>query len=219
MKNLLAAMMLIIATSATAQFQGISIGADGGILFSQFAESRTGNAGYSTALRIEIPFGGFAISTGIEKTNFGKQYNYTDLRTGGEDDPSYPILDVTRFDYSYVSIPLRVKYQYQNFYAQAGVKWDRFQSMDPVSEGILHEPAYLDKPNRDIAEVRSNNLTTEFSLGFQASHPRHKNVSIYFEPTVQYITKSIYENVELDNDQLAFGMRLGAKYTFTPKGK
>ena len=217
MKNLLALLMLVVATSATAQFKGISIGADGGILFSQFAESRSGNAGYSSAFRLEIPVGNFAFSTGIEKTNFGKQYNYTDLRTGGEDDPSYPVLDVTRFDYTYVSIPLRVKYQWRMVYAQVGVKYDMFQKMDLVSEGILHETAYLNKPTRDIDEVQSNNVTTEFSLGIQANHPRHRNLGIYFEPTVTYLTQPIYENVELDNDQLAFGLKLGVKYTLLGK--
>jgi len=213
MKNVIALLLVVVATSATAQFKGVSIGVDGGILFSQFAESRTGNSGHSAALRLEIPIGNFAISTGIEKTNFGKQYNYTDLRTGGEDDPSYPILDVTRFNYSYVSIPVRLKYQWRMLYAQAGVKFDKFQKMDLVSEGILNDPAYMNKPSRDINAVRKNNLTTEFAIGIQAIHPRHKNLALYFEPTVTQLTKSIFENAELQNNQLSFGLKLGAKYT------
>jgi len=132
---------------------------------------------------------------------------------GGEDDPSYPVLDVTRFDYTYVSIPVRLKYQWRMVYAQAGVKFDRFQKMDLVSEGILNDPAYMDKPVRDINDIRENNLTTEFAIGIQANHPRHKNLALYFEPTVTYLTKPIFENAELGSEQMAFGLKLGAKYT------
>jgi len=213
MKNLLTILFVAISTVAFTQLNSLSVSVDGGVLFSEYAQSRSGNSGYSTGIRLEVPIGNFAISTGFESTNFGKQYNYTDMRSGSEEDPAFPLLDVTRFDYTYISIPLRVKYSYRMLYAQVGVRADMFKKGNVVNEGIMYDPAYLDKPSMDIEDIRKNNVSTEFALGFTYS-PKHSNFGLYFEPTVTYQTKSIYNNTELKNNQISYGLRLGAKYTF-----
>lgn len=213
MKNLLAILFLALSTTTFAQLNSLSVSVDGGILFSEYAQSRSGNSGYTSAFRLEVPIGNFAISTGFESTNFGKQYNYTDMRAGTAEDPSYPVLDVTRFDYTYVSIPLRVKYNYRMLYAQVGVRADMFRKGNIVNEGTMFDPAYLEKPSMDVDDIRKNNVSTEFALGFNYA-PKHSNFGLYFEPTVTYMTKSIYENTELSNNQISYGLKVGAKYTF-----
>lgn len=218
MKNLMTFLFLSASIFATAQINSFSVGIDGGILFSDYAQSRSGNPGTSTAFRLEIPIGDFAISSGIEMTNYGKQYNYSDMRNGTADDPTFPVLDVTRFDYTYVSIPLRVKYTWRMLYAQVGVKAERFKKGDVVNEGTMYDPYYLGKPKLDIEDIRENNVSTEFALGFNYT-PKRSNFGLYFEPTITYMTKSIYENSELSNNQLSYGLKVGAKYTFSNLGK
>lgn len=217
MKNLFALLLLLVSTSTFAQLNSFSIGVDGGILFSEYAQSRTGNPGVSQAFRLELPIGNFAISTGIEKTNFGKQYNYKDMRQGTADDPSYPVLDVTSFNYTYVSIPVRLKYNYRMLYAQVGVRAEMFKKGSITNEGTMYDPYYLEKPNMDVEDIRQNNISTEFALGFNYI-PKKGNWGLYFEPTVTYMTKSIYENAELANNQLSYGLKVGAKYTFRNLG-
>ena len=213
MKNLFAFLILALSTSTFAQLNSFSVSIDGGILFSEYAQSRTGNAGHSKAVRLEVPFGSFAISSGIEMTNYGKQYNYEDLRQGSPEDPEHTVLKVTRFDYTYVSVPLRVKYNWKMIYAQVGVKAEMFRKGKLIEEGIMTDPAYLTKPNAAITDVRKNNISTEFALGFNYA-PKHSSFGLYFEPTVTYMTKSIYKNLELGNRQVAYGLKVGAKYTF-----
>lgn len=213
MKNLLIITLLLISSSIFAQTNAISLSFDSGILFSEYAQSRSGNSGSTFGLRVEVPVGNFAISSGVEKSNYGKVYNYQDLRTGGEDDPAYPMLEVTRFDYTYLSIPVRVKYNWKMIYAQVGVKAEMFKKGNVFTEGILHDPIYENNPNRSIDDVRKNNITTEFALGFNYS-PKHSNLGLFFEPTVSYITKSIFANSELNQKQISYGLRVGAKYTF-----
>lgn len=213
MKNLLAILLVALSTTTFAQINSLSVSVDGGILFSEYAQSRSGNSGYSSAVRLEVPIGNFAISTGYESTNFGKQYNYTDLRTGTSEDPAHPVLDVTRFDYTYVSIPLRLKYTYRMLYAQVGVRAEMFKKGNIVNEGTMFDPAYLEKPSMDIDDIRKNNISTEFALGFNYT-PKHSNFGLYFEPTVSYMTKSIYKNTELSNNQISYGLKVGARYTF-----
>ena len=213
MKNLFVFLILALSTSTFAQFSSLSVSVDGGILFSAYAQSRTGNAGHSKAVRLEVPFGSFAISSGIEMTNYGKQYNYEDLRQGRIEDPAHPVLKVTRFDYTYVSIPVRVKYNWKMIYAQLGVKAEMFKKGNIVEEGMMTDPAYMNKPNTNIEDIRKNNISTEFALGFNYS-PKYSNFGLYFEPTVSYMTQSIYKNLKLDNRQISYGLKVGAKYTF-----
>ena len=218
MKNLLIITLLAITTTAFGQLNSFSVSADGGILFSEFAESRSGNAGTSVGFRFELPVGNFAISTGIEKTNFGRNYNFTEMPTVGSEDPGFPVIDVTRFDYTYLSVPLRIKYNYRMVYAQVGIKADVYQKIAVVNEGTMHDPYYLTKTNVDIEDIRKRNVSAEFALGFNYS-PKHSNFGLYFEPTVTYLTKSIFENTTLDNRQVAYGLKIGAKYTFKNLGE
>ncbi len=223
MKNLFVILLLSASFMASAQINSFSVSVDGSILFSEYAMSRSGNAGTTAGVRLELPFdlpvGQLAISTGLEMSNYGKQYNYTDMRTVGGEDPGFPVIDVTRFDYKYVAIPLRLKYTWRMVYAQVGVKAERFQKQDLVTEGTMSDPAYLDKAVLEIDDIREKNLSTEFALGFNVQMPNRPNFGIYFEPNVNYMTKSIYKNSTLANNQLSYGLRIGAKYTFNDLGK
>ena len=169
MKNLFVILMLSASFMATAQINSFSVSVDGSILFSEYAMSRSGNAGTTVGVRLELPFelpvGQLAISTGLEMSNYGKQYNYNDMRTVGGEDPGFPVIDVTRFDYKYVAIPVRLKYTWRMVYAQVGVKAERFQKQDLVAEGTMSDPAYLDKPLLEVDDIREKNVSTEFALG------------------------------------------------------
>jgi len=221
MKNIFVILLLFSSIFASAQINSFSVSVDGSILFSEYAMSRSGNAGTTTGVRfelpIDLPIGQIAISTGLEMSNYGKQYNYTDMRIVGVEDPGYPMIDVTRFDYKYVAIPVRLKYTWRMIYAQVGVKAERFQKQDLVLEGKITDPAYLDKPVLEIDDIREKNLSTEFALGFNVQMPNRPNFGIYFEPNVSYMTKSIFKNSTLANNQLSYGLKIGAKYTFTKK--
>ncbi|MFK7770766.1 MAG: hypothetical protein AB8F94_01455 [Saprospiraceae bacterium] len=223
MKNLFVILLLSASFFTTAQINSFSVSVDGSILFSEYAMSRSGNAGTTAGVRFELPIdlpvGQIAISSGLEMSNYGKQYNYNDMRTVGGEDPGFPVIDVTRFDYKYVAIPLRLKYTWRMVYAQVGVKAERFQKQDLVAEGTMSDPAYLEKPLLEIDDIRENNLSTEFALGFNVQMPNRPNVGIYFEPNVNYMTKSIFKNSTLENNQLSYGLRIGAKYTFNNLGK
>lgn len=223
MKNLFVILLLSASVMATAQINSFSVSVDGSILFSEYAMSRSGNAGTTAGVRFELPIdlpvGQIAISSGLEMSNYGKQYNYEDTRVIGGEDPGFPMIDVTRYEYKYLAIPLRLKYTWRMVYAQVGVKAERFQKQDLVKEGTMSDPAYLDKPMLDINDIRENNLSTEFALGFNVQMPNRPNFGIYFEPNVNYVTKSIFKNSTLDNKQISYGLRIGAKYTFTNLGK
>ena len=218
MKTLFVILMLSASFMATAQINSFSISVDGSILFSEYAMSRSGNAGTTAGVRLELPFelpvGQLAISTGLEMSNYGKQYNYNDMRTVGGEDPGFPVIDVTRFDYKYVAIPLRLKYTWRMVYAQVGVKAERFQKQDLVSEGTMSDPAYLNKPLLEVDDIREKNVSTEFALGVNVQMPNRPNFGIYFEPNVNYMTKSIFKNSTLENNQLSYGLKIGLKYNF-----
>lgn len=218
MKNLFVILLLSASFMATAQINSLSVSVDGSVLFSEYAMSRSGNAGTTAGVRLELPFdlpvGQLAISTGLEMSNYGKQYNYNDMRTVGGEDPGFPIIDVTRFDYKYIAIPVRLKYTWRMIYAQVGVKAERFQKQNLVVEGTMSDPAYLDKPLLEIDDIREKNISTEFAFGFNVQMPNHPNFGIYFEPNVSYMTKSIFKNSTLENNQLSYGLKIGAKYTF-----
>lgn len=223
MKNLFVILLLSASVMATAQINSFSVSVDGSILFSEYAMSRSGNAGTTAGVRFELPIdlpvGQIAISSGLEMSNYGKQYNYEDTRVIGGEDPGFPMIDVTRYEYKYLAIPLRLKYTWRMVYAQVGIKAERFQKQDLVKEGTMSDPAYLEKPMLDINDIRENNLSTEFALGFNVQMPNRPNFGIYFEPNVNYVTKSIFKNSTLDNRQISYGLRIGAKYTFTNLGK
>ena len=218
MKNLFVILLLLASVISNAQINSFSVSVDGSILFSEYAMSRSGNAGTTAGVRFELPFdlpiGQISISTGLEMSNYGKQYNYNDMRTVGGEDPGHPIIDVTRFEYKYVAIPLRLKYTWRMIYAQVGVKAERFQKQDLVTEGTMTDPAYLNKPLLEIDDIREKNLSTELAFGFNVQMPNRPNFGIYFEPNVNYMTKSIFKNSTLDDNQLSYGLRIGAKYTF-----
>ena len=78
----------------------------------------------------------------------------------------------------------------------------------------MSDPAYLNKSSFEIDDIREKNLSTEFALGFNVQMPNRPNFGIYFEPNVNYITKSIFRNSLLENKQISYGLRIGAKYTF-----
>ena len=184
-------------------------------MFSEYAQSRSGNAGSTAAFRLELPIGQFAISSGLEMSNYGKQYNFTYVNPEFSEDVGTPTINVTRFDYTYLSIPLRVKYNWRMVYAQVGVKAEMFRKGAVIEEGTMSDATYLSKPVLTIDDIRKNNITTEFAFGVNFLMPNRPNVGLYFEPNVSYMTKSIYNNLSLENNQLSYGLKVGAKYTFT----
>lgn len=218
MKNLFVILILFFNVLANAQINSFSISVDGGILFSEYAMSRSGNAGSTLGVRFELPVnlpvGQIAISSGLEISNYGNQYNYNNKPIIIGEDPGFSVIDVTRFEYKYLAIPIRLKYTWRMVYAQVGIKAERFQKQALITEGTMSDPAYLNKSSFEIDDIREKNLSTEFALGFNVQMPNRPNFGIYFEPNVNYITKSIFRNSLLENKQISYGLRIGAKYTF-----
>lgn len=217
MKNLFVLIALLACTTLNAQLiDRFSVAVHKGINFSDYTIDADGEAGTFTGLSIELPIGPIAISSGIEVSNYGKHYNFTDLRKGSAEDPSYPILQVNSFNYKYVGIPVRMKVNYKYFYAQVGAKFETFQKQSLTDEGILNDPAYMAKPNYDILDIQDKNLTAELALGVNWM-PKWTNFSMYLEPTFSYMTKPIFKSTDLAADQYNYGIKLGARYTFVKK--
>jgi len=214
MKNLLLLIATLACTTLNAQLiDRFSVVVNTGINFSDYTIDANGEAGSFTGLTLELPIGPFAISSGIEVSNYGKHYNFTDVREGNVDNPSFPMLNVTSFNYKYIGIPVRLKANYKMFYAQVGAKFETFQNQTPTEEGTLYDPAYLNKPNYDVEDIQNNNITAEVALGVNWM-PKWTKFSLYLEPTLSYMTKPIFKSTELDVNQYSYGLRLGARYTF-----
>ena len=217
MKNLFVLIALVACTTLNAQLiDRFSVAVNTGINFSDYTIDANGEAGTFKGLTLELPIGPIAISSGVEVSNYGTHYNFTDVRQGSEDDPAYPVLQVNSFNYKYVGIPVRLKANYKFFYAQVGAKFETFQKQSLVDEGIINDPAYMAKANYDINEINDKNVTAEFALGVNWM-PKWTNFSMYLEPTFSYMTKPIFKNTELDVNQYSYGLKLGARYTFKKK--
>ena len=217
MKNLFVLIALLASTTLSAQLiDRFSVAINTGINFSDYTIDANGEAGSFKGITLELPIGPIAISSGIEVSNYGKHYNFTDTREGTVDDPSFPMLDVTSFNYKYVGIPVRLKANYKMFYAQIGAKFETFQKQTLTDEGTLYDPAYLTKPNYDVEDIQNNNLTAEVALGVNWM-PKWTNFSLYLEPTLSYMTKPIFKSTELNVNQYSYGLKLGARYTFKRK--
>jgi len=138
MKNLFVLIALVACTTLNAQFiDRFSVALNTGINFSDYTIDADGQAGTYNGLTLELPIGPFAISSGVEVSNYGKHYNFTEVSQFTSEDPSSPILQVNSFNYKYVGIPVRLKVNVKHFYAQVGAKFETFQKQSYTDEGML----------------------------------------------------------------------------------
>ena len=206
--------MLFMSIQINAQFlDSIGINITGGKVLSEFSMSQQGHFGSTLGANIEIPIGRFSISTGIEMSNYGSQYNFT-RKIANESAGSQNPYEVKSYDFKYLSIPLKAKFIfYKNIYVQVGVKSETFQNQNLEMLGSFTDVAYENKPFHPIEMIRKKNFTLETSLGF-TYYPKHSSLRLFFEPTIGYMLKPIHKNSSSANNQMIFGLKLGVVNMF-----